>query len=485
MWLNSFDAGSAVLLDGKTGAATTRAEIEARASVVGRITPARGLAFVLADSTTDSAATIHAVLAAQVSASLLDATSPEDVTTALVDRYHPDVIIGGVGGSLQHVLGSAGRGYESCYNPHIGPYLRRVTPAEPINPDLAVLLTTSGSTGSPKLVRLSRQNIVANAIQIAGSLDLRPDDRGVSSLPFHYSFGMSILTSHAVVGSPVVVTASSVLESALWDQIDNLGVTLFPGVPQTYHMLSRIGFLDKFPQTIRALLQAGGRLEPALVIEFADIMERRGGEFFVMYGQTEASPRMACLPPRDLRRKLGSVGVALQGGNLQARSPGAGSSESDAPSMDPFPAGEVGEIYYTGPNVMMGYAENRIDLTLGDTHGDTLATGDLGYVDNEGFLYLTGRTKRIAKVAGLRISLDEVEAMVANLQSAAIEAPPGTITLATSAADTDGSHRQAARDLARALRVPPKCVRVIWVASLPLLPSGKVDYQALVTLVGE
>lgn len=462
MWLQAFERDQAVLIEGATGAIETRAEIEERAQRLRAQLPDGALAFLLAEPTLDSAATFHALLTAGIPVALLDGSGPVETTAGLVERFRPDAVLRG-GVAEQPTPTGTGSGPAS------------VAPHPKAHPDLAVLLTTSGSTGSPKLVRLSRRNITTNAEQIAESLSLTPADRGITALPFQYSFGMSVLTSHAIVGSPVVVTAASVLEPALWEQIDAHGVTLFPGVPQTYQMLRRLRFATKPLPSLRGLLQAGGRLDPSLISEFAALMAERGGEFFVMYGQTEASPRIACLPPADLMGKLGSAGKALPGGALQARSPDGAR----------LPAGQTGEIFYAGPNVMMGYAEARADLALGDTHGDTLATGDLGYLDDEGFLFLTGRSKRIAKVAGLRISLDEVEAMVPDLQPTAVEAPAGTITLTTLAADADGGHTRTARELAKSLRVPPKLVRVLQVDAVPQLPSGKVDYRALEALVGQ
>jgi acyl-CoA synthetase (AMP-forming)/AMP-acid ligase II len=327
-------------------------------------------------------------------------------------------------------------------------------PATPTHSDLAVLLTTSGSTGSPKLVRLSRRNVETNAQQIAATLGLRPDDRGVTALPLHYSFGMSVVTSHVLAGSSVLVTDKGLLDRAFWDDLDRAGVTFLPGVPQSYAMLRRLGLRDRAP-SLRALIQAGGRLDSALVTEFAEIMAERDGQFFVMYGQTEASPRMACLPPDRLGDKLGSAGQAMPGGQFRI---------------------DDGEVVYSGPNVMMGYAESAADLALPDTHGHTLRTGDLGYLDDEGFLFLTGRLKRIVKLAGNRVALDEIEALVPQLAPvAAVDAGERVVLFTAASADLT----QARRDLARQLRVAAKLVDVRPIEQLPVLSSGKVDYARL------
>jgi acyl-CoA synthetase (AMP-forming)/AMP-acid ligase II len=347
-------------------------------------------------------------------------------------------------------------------------------PGTPTAPDLAVLLSTSGSTGSPKLVRLSRENIRSNAQAIASSLALRPQDRAVTSLPLFYSFGMSLITSHMMAGSSVLVTNRSVLEREFWANADDGGVTHLAGVPQTYAMLKRLGFSSMELPHLRGLLQAGGRLDPRLIAEFSADAADRGRQFFVMYGQTEAAPRMACLPPERLPEKIGSAGLALEGGRFKILDESGVALE----------AGKQGEIVYSGPNVMMGYAEVREDLTRGDDTGGELHTGDLGHLDDEGFLFITGRTKRIAKIAGARVSLDEVEAMLDSLSAVAAVATSedgiAVFTTTNDRAKIDAARRRLSHDLG----APFSLLRFVAVDELPLLSSGKVDYARLSELGG-
>jgi acyl-CoA synthetase (AMP-forming)/AMP-acid ligase II len=197
-----------------------------------------------------------------------------------------------------------------------------------------------------------------------------------------------------------------------------------------------------------------------------------------MYGQTEASPRIACLPPERLSEKLGSVGPALAGGELSIR--GWDGSE--------LGTGEIGEIMYRGPNVMMGYAECRVDLALGHSNGGVLATGDLGYLDEEGYLYLTGRSKRICKLAGARASLDEVERIAAEIvgtegEVAAVDS--GDAGVSIFARDLKGASTASLRqELACRLRVSRKLIGVYLVDAIPLLPNGKIDYVKMERLAG-
>jgi acyl-CoA synthetase (AMP-forming)/AMP-acid ligase II len=322
-------------------------------------------------------------------------------------------------------------------------------------------------------VRHSSSSIRINAEQIVESLGITADDRGVTVLPFHYSFGMSVLTSHAVAGSPVLVTDRSVIEDSFWSDMARFDVSFLPGVPTTYAMLRRLEFERRDLPKLRALIQAGGQLAPDSVGYFHDVMALRGGRFFVMYGQTEAAPRISCLPSERLPEKLGSVGPALAGGELSIR----------GHDGDELATGEIGEVIHRGPNVMMGYAESWEDLALGDSNSGILATGDLGYLDHEGFLYLTGRSKRICKLAGTRVSLDELEriaiGMVGNgSHLAAVDGGDAGVSIFVEDMDS-GSAANLRRGLARQLRIPPKLIRVCTVDAIPLLPNGKMDYAGL------
>jgi len=239
-------------------------------------------------------------------------------------------------------------------------------------------------------------------------------------------------------------------------------------VPYTYQMLHRLGFDNFDVPSLRVLTQAGGRLEPRLVRHFHERMAARGGRFYVMYGQTEAVARIAILPPERLPEKLGSVGQVLAGGELRI-------DASAAPAGSP-PG--VGEVVYRGANVMLGYAESAADLSRGDELGGELRTGDLGYLDADGLLFLTGRSKRVGKLFGLRVSLDEVEEMVRERGPAAVVEHGDRLLVFCAFGDVtvlDGVQRE----LATRLRVHRSGFELRWLEQLPTLASGKVDYQRL------
>jgi acyl-CoA synthetase (AMP-forming)/AMP-acid ligase II len=273
---------------------------------------------------------------------------------------------------------------------------RRTGTRHELHPDLALLLSTSGSTGSPKLVRLSHDNVVANARSIAEFLALRPTDRAITSLPIHYCYGLSVLNSHLEAGAAVVLTDLSVADSCFWDLAAAANVTTMAGVPYTYELMDASGFADRRLPSLRQLTQAGGRMDPERVVGYAELGRLRGFELFVMYGQTEATARMAFLPPACAASRPGSIGIPIPGGDLHIL-PVAGETR---------PA--VGELVYSGPNVMMGYAHTADDLARGPEL-TSLRTGDLARQADDGLWELVGRVSRYAKVFGLRIDLDDVE----------------------------------------------------------------------------
>ncbi|MBX5441065.1 MAG: AMP-binding protein [Solirubrobacteraceae bacterium] len=320
---------------------------------------------------------------------------------------------------------------------------RDAAPAE-LHPDLRLLLSTSGSTGSPKLVRLTGRNLLANAAAIAEYLGLGPGERAIASLPLPYSYGLSVLHSHLYAGASVAFTPHSIIRREFWDDVRRHEATSFAGVPYAYAMLERIGMRDMDLPSLRTMTQAGGRLDPEVALRYA-----RRVRFFVMYGQTEATARISYVPPQRLPEKPGSIGIPVPGGRLTV---------------------DGGELVYEGPNVMLGYARTRADLARGDEQGGVLRTGDLGHADDDGFFYVTGRAKRIAKVYGQRINLDEVEA--------AVDGPAAAVG-GDDRIDVYAEREADARALAARFRLPPRAIRVHAVERLPVKPSGKVDYALL------
>jgi len=276
----------------------------------------------------------------------------------------------------------------------------------PLNNDLALLLTTSGSTGSPKLVRISYENIEANTRSIATYLSISVKDRPITTMPMSYSFGLSIINSHFSVGATILLTARSLMEKEFWVFLKEERATTMSGVPYTYEILKKLRFFQMELPFLTTLTQAGGKLNLELNKEFAEFCFRTNKRFFVMYGQTEATARMSYLPHESALLKLGSMGRAIPGGEFSLI------DECGLPVEGPE---IIGELVYKGKNVSMGYAECGNDLVKENENNGTLITGDLAKRDNENFYYIVGRKKRFIKLFGNRVNLDETERILKNI----------------------------------------------------------------------
>ncbi len=358
----------------------------------------------------------------------------------LLRSYDPDVVIDG-SGVRERRNGSSHR----------------------LHPDLALLLSTSGSTGSPKLVRLSRRNLIANATAIADYLDVRHTDRAATTLPMSYCYGLSVIHSQLLCGAALILTDRSVVDEEFWALFRRHRGTSFAGVPYTFEMLERIGFDGIDLPDLRYITQAGGRLVPEHVRNFAALGERKGWRLFVMYGATEATARMAYLPPELAQSRPTSIGRPIPGGSFTLE------------PLDGWADPDVGELVYHGANVMMGYAHNPADLALGKTV-DTLHTGDVARRAPDGLYDVIGRSSRFVKLYGLRIDLQRVEAAL-SADGVTAFCTQADELLVVAAVGHDGHAVQGIT--ASASGLPPAAIRVVTVDELPLLPSGKPDYEAV------
>jgi len=379
--------------------------------------------------------------------------APGAAAAALADAYDPDVVV-----------------------PASGPLEeRRPGSRHALHPDLALLLSTSGSTGSAKLVRLSAANLQANAAAITEYLRLTDRDRAVTTLPLQYCYGLSVVHSHLLVGASVVLTDLSVADPCFWRLFREARATSFAGVPYTFELLDQVGFASMHLPTLRYVTQAGGRLAPEKVQAYAELARRGGWELVVMYGQTEATARMAYLPPALAAARPDAIGVPIPGGRFRL-DPVDGLDDRHATAGDGGD-GDVGELVYEGPNVMLGYAHGPEDLALGATVTE-LRTGDLARRGADGLYEVVGRRSRFVKLFGLRVDLDEVERLATATAggpalcsgdddhlAVAVEAPAGPAGVADAVAARTG--------------LPATRVRVAVVDELPRLANGKADYPAV------
>lgn len=269
--------------------------------------------------------------------------------------------------------------------------------------DLASIIYTSGTTGDPKGVTLSHGNLTSNTDSILEYLELRQADSIVNVLPFYYSYGNSILHTHLAVGGRLVLENSLLYPHRVVERISQQRVTGFSGVPSTFSLiLGRVKLENYDLSSLRYLTQAGGPMAPAITDKLVKALPNT--EIFIMYGQTEASARLSYLPSDKLQEKRGSIGIAIPGVTLEVRN-------QDGANATP---GETGEIWAKGENIMQGYwrneAKTREVLSDGWLH-----TGDLAHLDQDGYLYIDGRSSEMIKSGGNRISPKEVEEVIQEL----------------------------------------------------------------------
>jgi acyl-CoA synthetase (AMP-forming)/AMP-acid ligase II len=341
-----------------------------------------------------------------------------------------------------------------------------VEPA-PMHPELAVLLSTSGTTGAAKLVRLSGNNLQANATSIAAYLALTPNDRAITALPYHYSYGLSVLHTHLLAHAALILTSASLVDDEFWALARRHAATSLALVPTQFELLEKIQFSERHLPTLRYVTQAGGKLDARLAADFARSAKARGVQFFIMYGQTEAAPRMSYVPPEDVERWYHSIGRPVDGGQFHL---------IDTAGAEITGCGQPGELVYEGPNVMLGYALSRADLDQ-PAGPSRLKTGDIAERLENGYLRVTGRTSRFIKLFGLRISLDEVEGRLRaqGHRAYASGSDEKLVVFLVDDADPAALRAQVARDY----QWPERVVQAVRLESVPLFASGKVDYAEL------
>ncbi len=337
-----------------------------------------------------------------------------------------------------------------------------------LHDDLALLLTTSGSTGSPKLVRQSYKNIISNANSIAEYLSIIAADRSITTMPMSYSYGLSIINSHLLKGASIVLTKKTLMEKKFWQLLKEYEVTTFGGVPYVYEMLKKLRFSRMELPNLRMLTQAGGKLGAELSAEFATICRDKGIRFFVMYGQTEATARMSYLPPEYGISKAGSIGIAIPGGEFWLEDKnGNAITQSDT----------AGELIFKGDNVTMGYAQDYSELCKSDENNGILKTGDIAKRDDDGFYYIVGRRKRFLKLFGNRVNLDEVERLLitAGYECACAGSDDNMIIFVTS----QNNHEEINRYIIENTGINQAGVSLVYIPKIPRNDSGKILYSDL------
>lgn len=335
-------------------------------------------------------------------------------------------------------------------------------PTKNIPTELALLLSTSGSTGDPKLVKLTEKNIEYNTQAICASLALRMDDVTITMLPLNYSFGISVVNSHIASGGRIVCTDAGVVTKEFWEKILDEKVTALYGVPYQFEAMLRFKILSRDFPDIRFFAQAGGSLKEEVKIAFHEACTSTDKKFYIMYGQTECSPRVSCFCVTENSDKINSVGCPLAGCDV---------------SID----AEDGEIIVSGKNVFCGYAESTSDIFNAEPLKKH-RTGDVGFIDPDGFLYITGRLKRHIKLFGHNVNLDQVEKVLSeNFTNVIVSGSENQIVLFCD--DGDKQKEEILSFFRDSFAVPMQAVKYKFIETVPRLSSGKVDYAKLMATI--
>lgn len=397
MWYFKRDMAREALRD-DSGAAVSYEKLETEGESLAAAVGERCLVFSLCRSEIGSVLGYAAFLNHKIVPVLLNAQLDHALLDALLENYRPAFIWAPKDQAGQF------HGMETVYSAFDYCLLKTgYGTAYPLYEELALLLTTSGSTGSPKFVRQSYANIRANTASIIEYLQLDGTERPITTLPMNYTYGLSIINTHLAVGATILLTAKSLMQKEFWQFFKEQEATSFGGVPYTYEVLDKLRFTRMELPSLRTMTQAGGKLMPELHEKFARYAQETGKNFVVMYGQCEATARMGYLPPERAVEKRGSMGVPIPGGKFRL---------IDADGAEITEPETAGELVYEGENVTLGYAERGEDLAKGDERHGVLQTGDMAQFDEDGFYYIVGRKKRFLKLYGNRVNLDETERLI-------------------------------------------------------------------------
>lgn len=414
----------------------------------------RGLVFLYTDNSIDAVSIFFSFLQSPHVIALLSPRLNLHFKISLELLYQPVLIFDP---SRQEIEGYSKQPISS----YLSVFKNKIPAPQVLHPSLKLLLSTSGTTGSPKFVKLSGNNILQNALSIIDYLPIKPEDTTPLNLPVYYSYGLSILTTNAIKGGRIVCTQKDILNREFWAEMEQYGYSSLAGVPYVYEVLNRIGFTKKKYPSLHYMTQAGGKLNTSLVHIFAEYARNNNILFYVMYGQTEATARMSYLDPQYLDTKPGSIGKAIKNGAFYIDE-------------------NLGELCYKGPNVFGGYATQQSDLEE-FMENDVLQTGDIATVDDDGFYFITGRTKRFVKIAGSRINLDEIETLLRNFY-------PGKMFYTVGIGDqyilVVSDDKEVVADtvsgyLNAELGIHKSFVRMRYMESIPLTENGKINYARI------
>ena len=460
--LDKWPGDSVAVIDAQ-GNQLTYGELRDFAVQAGKMMPARSLFFLLVENNVGGIAwTIGNICAGNVPL-ILNAHLDDQLFKSLYELYQPPFVC--VPESMADRLS-----YETIVTCYGYTLMKTSNEACPMNDDLSHLLPTSGSTGSPKLVRHKYENIEAAALNISTIFELTDKDRPLMVLPLYYTMGLSMVFSHFYVGATVLITNQSMTDRGFWQFIKNERATSFTGVPYSYEILNLMRFFRMDLPDLTLLTQGGGRMPKELNLKFAEYCRDNGKRWIATYGQSECTARMAWLPPKWAIEKVGSIGIAV---------PNAELSLIDIDGNPITTPNTEGEMCYQGKNVTMGYAQSREDLLKGDERHGFIRTGDLAYFDEDGCYYIIGRMGRFLKLFGMRVGLDECERIIKgkypNLECACVGTDEKMLMYLT-----DEKYKEPVKEeLVSRLKLVATSFEVRITNEIPKNEAGKILYAKL------
>lgn len=460
--LDKWKGNSVAAIDAQ-GNQLTYGELRDFAKQMEKLMPARSLLFLLVENNVGGIAwTIGNICAGNVPL-ILNAHLDDELYKNMYDPYMPPFVC--VPDSMAEKYP-----YEtiiSCYGYTL---MKTGNEASPMHKDLSHLLPTSGSTGSPKLVRHKYENIEAAALNISTFFELTEKERPLMVLPLYYTMGLSMVFSHLYVGATVLITNQSMTDRGFWQFIKEQQATSFTGVPYSYEILNMMRFIRMDLPHLKLLTQGGGRMPKELNLKFAEYCRDNGKKWIATYGQSECTARMAWLPPKWAIEKVGSIGIAV---------PNAELSLIDMDGHLITTPNTEGEMCYRGKNVTMGYAQSREDLLKGDERHGFIRTGDLAYFDKDGCYYIVGRIGRFLKLFGMRVGLDECERIIKgkypNVECACVGTDEKMVVYLT-----DEKYKEVVKEeLVSRLKLVATSFDVRIIPEIPKNEAGKILYAKL------
>ena len=358
--------------------------------------PTRSLVFHFSENSVDSLSFYVACMQAKAIPLLLSPQTDKDLIHTLLKTYQPNYIV--APSRICHYFDGEVLKERGDYK-----LLKLSAVSHQVYDQLALLLPTSGSTGSPKLVRHSYDNLESSALSVSQFFKLDTSDKTFAFLPMYYTMGLSVIHSHLKVGATIVLVKSAMTDADFWRVLKESEATSITGVPYSFEILKKLRFFRMKLPHLKLISQGGGKLSDELYEDCLNFAEVNNIQFIPTYGQTEGTARMTFVEPAMAAIKKSSIGKAIPKGKL---------SIINEEGEESFEGAASGEMIYRGPNVTLGYATSLDDLKLEDERNGVLYTGDLVRRDDDGYYFIIGRKSRFLKLYGIRVALDEIEKMI-------------------------------------------------------------------------